>query len=82
MNKPLEEKSAQVNEVQQEETGLLGRILEEGRLALDKSQVERAKDMVAEFVQTVMQGEVVVGKNVMATIACGLPRLTNISPPS
>jgi type VI secretion system protein ImpC len=69
MNKPLEEKNAQVNEVQQEETGLLGRILEEGRLALDKSQVERAKDMVAEFVQTVMQGEVVVGKNVMATIA-------------
>jgi type VI secretion system protein ImpC len=69
MNKPLEEKKAQVKEIQQEEPGLLGRILEEGRLALDKSQVERAKDMVSEFVQTVMQGQVVVGKNVEATIA-------------
>lgn len=75
MNMPLEEKKAQVREQQVEETGLLSKILDEGRLALDKTQAERAKDMVAEFVQTVMQGQVVVGKNVEATIAARVAQI-------
>jgi type VI secretion system protein ImpC len=78
MNKPLEEKKAVVKEIRQEETGLLNRILEEGRLALDKNQAERAKDMVAEFVQTVMQGQVVVGKNVEATIAARVAQIDKL----
>ena len=47
---------------------LLGRILDEGRLARDESQTERAKDMIGEFVQQVMQGAMVVSKNIETTI--------------
>jgi type VI secretion system protein ImpC len=48
---------------------LLGRILDEGRLARDESQTERAKDMIGEFVQQVMQGAMVVSKNIETTIS-------------
>lgn len=68
MEKPLNEKQELVKEEVLQESGLLSRILEEGRLAKDSSQVDRAKDMVSEFVQAVMQGEAVVGKNVETTI--------------
>lgn len=47
---------------------LLERILNEGRLARDESQVERAKDMIGEFVQQVMQGSMVVSKNIETSI--------------
>jgi type VI secretion system protein ImpC len=47
---------------------LLERILDEGRLARDESQVERAKDMIGEFVQQVMQGSMVVSKNIETSI--------------
>src|SRR5215204_7634633 len=47
---------------------LLARILDEGRLARDESQTERAKDMIGEFVQQVMQGEMVVSKDIETTI--------------
>jgi len=67
MNKPLSEKPEIVQEREQE-SDLLTKILEEGRLAKDASQVDRAKDMVSEFVQAVMQGEAVIAKNVEATI--------------
>lgn len=47
---------------------LLERILGEGRLARDESQTERAKDMIGEFVQQVMQGSMVVSKNIETSI--------------
>ncbi|HET9711251.1 MAG TPA: type VI secretion system contractile sheath large subunit, partial [Pyrinomonadaceae bacterium] len=47
---------------------LLERILDEGRLALNESQVDRAKDMIGEFVQQVMQGSMVVSKNIETSI--------------
>jgi type VI secretion system protein ImpC len=47
---------------------LLERILDEGRLARDESQTERAKDMIGEFVQQVMQGSMVVSKNIETSI--------------
>lgn len=43
---------------------LLARILDEGRLARDESQTERARDMIGEFVQQVMQGQMVVSRNI------------------
>jgi type VI secretion protein, EvpB/VC_A0108 family len=49
-----------------EETGevnLLDRILTEGRMARDDFQKERAKDMIAEFVNQVMAGELTMSKN-------------------
>ena len=40
---------------QKQEENILGKILEEGRLALREDQVDRAKDMLAEFVQQALQ---------------------------
>jgi len=51
-----------------QEVDLLTRILDEGRLARDEVQTERAKDMIAEFVQQVMGGQLVVSKDLEATI--------------
>ena len=48
--------------------GLLARILDEGRLARDESQEERARDLVSEFVRQAMRGELVVSKNTEAMI--------------
>ncbi len=69
MSKNVEKKGAAVvTEEQQGETDLLSRILDEGRLARDESQTERAKDMIAEFVQQVMQGQMTVSKDMESTI--------------
>ncbi len=53
---------------EQQEADLLTRILDEGRLARDEAQTERAKDLIAEFVQQVMGGQLVVSKDLEATI--------------
>ena len=44
------------------EVGLLDRILTEGKMARDDYQKERAKDMIAEFVNQVMSGELTMSK--------------------
>jgi type VI secretion system protein ImpC len=53
---------------QEKEDDLLSRILSEGRLARDEVQTERAKDMLGEFVSQVMQGQLVVSRDMEATI--------------
>ncbi|REJ75589.1 MAG: type VI secretion system contractile sheath large subunit [Acidobacteria bacterium] len=64
-----EKKQAEAEVVEQEqEAGLLETILTEGRLARDEFQRERAKDMIGEFVQQVMNGEITMSKNMDATI--------------
>jgi len=58
------EKEAAVQTV--EETGevnLLDKILTEGKMGRDEFQKERAKDMIAEFVNQVMAGELTMSKN-------------------
>jgi len=44
------------------EVGLLDRILTEGKMARDDYQKERAKDMIGEFVNQVMSGELTMSK--------------------
>ena len=54
-----------------EETGevnLLDRILADGKMARDDFQKERAKDMIAEFVNQVMAGELTMSKNMVLAI--------------
>ena len=58
-----EKEAAVVTEEAKEEGGLLDRILTEGRMARDDFQKERAKDMIAEFVSSVMSGELTMSKN-------------------
>src|SRR5438067_1803246 len=53
---------------QQGEGDLLTRILDQGRLARSDVQVQQAKDMIAEFVQEVMQGQLVVTKDMETAI--------------
>jgi type VI secretion system protein ImpC len=52
---------------EQQETGLLSRILKEGRLARRPGEQERARDMVGEFLERVTQGKV-IGDDAVATI--------------
>jgi type VI secretion system protein ImpC len=48
---------------QTQEVSILDKILTEGRMARDDFQKERAKDMIAEFVNQVMSGELTMSKN-------------------
>ncbi len=61
------EQEVQVEE-QVQEVGLLDQILTEGRMARDEFQKERAKDMIGEFVNQVMSGELTISKNMDAAI--------------
>src|SRR5215213_10754723 len=58
---------AQVEE-QVQETSLLDQILTEGKMARDDYQREAAKDMIAEFVNQVMSGELTMSKNMDVAI--------------
>ncbi len=51
-----------------EEAGLLDQIIEDGRLAREESQRDRAKDLIGEFVAQVMDGEITVSKDTEAMI--------------
>src|SRR5690242_269756 len=52
----------------QEEGSILDKILTEGRMARDDFQKERAKDMIGEFVNQVMSGELTMTKNMDVAI--------------
>ena len=66
-NEASKEKSV-VTVEQQGESDLLTRILDQGRLARNELQVQAAKDMISEFVQGVMAGQLVVSKDMETTI--------------
>ncbi|HEX8247100.1 MAG TPA: type VI secretion system contractile sheath large subunit [Pyrinomonadaceae bacterium] len=51
-----------------QEVNLLDQILTEGRMARDEFQKEAAKDMIAEFVNQVMSGELTMSKNMDVAI--------------
>jgi type VI secretion system protein ImpC len=53
---------------QQGEGDLLTRILDQGRLARTEVQAQQAKDMIGEFVQEIMQGQLVVTKDMESAI--------------
>jgi type VI secretion system protein ImpC len=67
MAKQKEEAAAQVVETEQEGS-LLDKILTEGRMGRDEFQTARAKDMIGEFVNQVMSGEMTMSKNMDVTI--------------
>jgi len=57
-----EQDTAVVTAEAPQEVGLLDRILTEGRMNRDDFQKEKAKDMIAEFVNQVMSGELTMSK--------------------
>jgi type VI secretion system protein ImpC len=66
MSKEVAKEAATTTQTQ--EVDLLSKILTEGRLARDESQTANAKDMIGEFVQSVMQGQIVVSRDMEASI--------------
>lgn len=66
-NEASQEKSV-VTVEQKGEGDLLTRILEKGRLAKNEIQAQQAKDMIGEFVQEVMAGQLVVSKDMETSI--------------
>jgi type VI secretion system protein ImpC len=62
-NNPEKQPETTATVEQQEEGGLLAKILSEGRLARNEVQAEQAKDLIGEFVREVMQGQLVVSKD-------------------
>jgi type VI secretion system protein ImpC len=63
-----QQKAASTVTTEGQETDLLSKILSEGRLARNEDQAALAKDMIAEFVQQVMQGELTMSRDMEATI--------------
>jgi type VI secretion system protein ImpC len=55
-------------QVQEQEVSLLDQILTEGKMARDDYQREQAKDMIGEFVNQVMSGELTMSKNMDVAI--------------
>lgn len=66
-NAKQQQAETQVQE-QTQEVGLLDQILTEGRMARDDFQKERAKDLIGEFVNQVMAGELTLSKNMDVAI--------------
>src|SRR5262245_41846689 len=60
------------------EANLLSRILEEGRLGRDEVQAELAKDMISEFVQQVMDGQLVMGKDMDSAINARIAQIDKL----
>ena len=72
---------AKAQSIVREQTGevdLLSKILEEGRLVRHEGQEQQAKDMIAEFVQQVMQGQVVMGRDIEATIKARIAQIDHL----
>jgi type VI secretion system protein ImpC len=68
MSKNPDKRAESESVVQEQDGGLLNKILESGRLALREDQVDNAKNMLAEFVQQALQGQVVLSKDLEHTI--------------
>jgi type VI secretion system protein ImpC len=60
------------------EESLLDRIVEEGRLARDPAERERGRDMVKEFVNQVLQGEMTVSKDAEAMINARIAQIDHL----
>src|SRR5207302_5389580 len=68
MSTEISKEKGVVTVEQQGESDLLTRILEKGKMARNEVQAQQAKDMIGEFVQEVMQGQLVVSKDMESAI--------------
>ena len=61
-----------------EEKSLLDQILEDGRMAREESQKERAKDVIGEFVSQVMEGVITISKDTEAMINARISQIDQL----
>ena len=66
---------------QVQEVSLLDQILTEGKMARDDYQREQAKDMIGEFVNQVMSGELTMSKNMDVAINARIAEIDRVRPP-
>jgi type VI secretion system protein ImpC len=80
----MAERSAQgkaklsIAEEVQKEGSLLDAIVAESRIARSEAEQSRAKDLIGEFVQEVLQGEVVVKKDLETAIQARIAALDEV----
>ncbi len=67
-------KAAEAQEVEKE-AGLLDQIIKDSRIARSETERTRAKDLIGEFVQQVLQGSVVVSKDLESAISARIAAL-------
>ena len=60
------------------EAGLLERIVEESRIAQSEQEKSRARDIIGELVNQVLEGEVVVSENLAASIDARVAELDRL----
>ncbi|HRY43856.1 MAG TPA: type VI secretion system contractile sheath large subunit, partial [Thermoanaerobaculia bacterium] len=60
------------------EVNLLSKILEEGRLVQHENQAQQARDMIAEFVQQAMQGQMVLSRNLEASVQARIAEIDRL----
>jgi type VI secretion system protein ImpC len=68
MSSELQQSPSTVTQTQEGEDSLLGKILNEGLRARDDESTRQAKDLIGEFVKQVMQGQMVMSKDMESTI--------------
>jgi type VI secretion system protein ImpC len=73
-----ENKAASVVTTEEQGSDLLSKILTEGRLGRDDVQIERARDMIGQFVQEVMQGQLVMGRDMEASILARIAEIDRL----
>ncbi len=75
-----QQRQAQPSRVEEvkEEKGLLDRIIDEGRMARDETQKGWARDIIGEFVKQVMEGTMVVSKNLELMITSRISQLDRL----
>jgi type VI secretion system protein ImpC len=78
MAEKQEQTATTVTQEQQVDSGLLDTILTKGMRARDETQVKRGKDLIADFVQQVLQGQLVLDKNLETSINARIAQIDRL----
>jgi len=77
-NEQQQQTEAAEAEEAQEEKSLLDQIIDEGKMALDVSQRDSAKDLLSEFVSQIVDGSMVVAKDTETTINARIAQIDKL----
>ena len=75
--KEIQQEAAETVELE-EEKSLIDQIIDEGRLAREPTQRDRAKDLLGEFVGQIMEGTMVIAKDTEAMINARIAQIDKL----
>ncbi len=78
MNKKEEKAAAVVEQEQQAETSLLDTILTKGMRARDEVQLKRGRNLISDFVDQILQGQLVLDKNLESSINARIAQIDRL----